>query len=74
MSLGGLAARPWQKLLILPEFTQSERLGRVTAGKIEIKARADADAKRLAYSMRTQLLFGCGKWWGKTSTARTNVG
>lgn len=45
MSLGGLAARPWQKLLILPEFTQSERLGRVTAGKIEIKARADADSQ-----------------------------
>ena len=45
LSLSGLAARPWQRLFYLPEFPQSERLGRVTAGKLEIKASADADSQ-----------------------------
>ena len=45
LSLGSLAVRPWQKLFYLPEFPQSERLGRVTGGKIDIKAQPDTDSQ-----------------------------
>jgi hypothetical protein len=36
---------PPQSRFTLPEFPQAERLGRVTAGKIEVKARPDPDSQ-----------------------------
>ena len=40
-SLGSLGLKPWQRLLALPDFPPHERLGRVTVGKIDLKARPD---------------------------------
>src|SRR3989337_50885 len=46
LSLGSLALRPWgRRLFALPDFPQAERLGRVTKGTLEIKARPDSDSK-----------------------------
>jgi len=43
MSVGGIALRPFSKLLQPPDFPQAERLGRVNVGKVELKNRPDAD-------------------------------
>jgi hypothetical protein len=45
VSLGGLALNPWMGLVAIPDFPQSERLGRVVAGKVEIKARPDEESQ-----------------------------
>jgi lipoprotein-anchoring transpeptidase ErfK/SrfK len=45
LSLGGLSLRPWKRLLILPDFPQAERLGRVAVGKVDLKARPDPDSQ-----------------------------
>jgi hypothetical protein len=46
LSLGGLSLRPWQKnLLMLEEFPQSERLGRVSWYTAQLKERPDYDSK-----------------------------
>ncbi len=47
LSLGGLALRPIGRWLSLPDFPRGERLGRVNVGKVEIKARPDADSPTL---------------------------
>lgn len=44
LSLGGLALKPWQNANALFEFVQHERLGRVAAGKIDLKIRPDWDS------------------------------
>jgi lipoprotein-anchoring transpeptidase ErfK/SrfK len=44
LSLGGLALRPWERWLRLPEFPQAERLGRVAVGMVELKARPDPES------------------------------
>lgn len=44
--LGSLALRPWsQRLFALQDFPTHDRLGRVCVGKVELKARPDADAE-----------------------------
>lgn len=43
LGLGGLALRPFRRLLTLPDFPQSERLGRVLA-RLDLKARPDYDS------------------------------
>jgi lipoprotein-anchoring transpeptidase ErfK/SrfK len=48
LSLGGLGLRPWQKLLTLPEFPEYERLGRVSKGRVEVKARPNHDSSTIA--------------------------
>lgn len=45
LSLGTLSLRPWSRLFTLPEFPQSERLGRVLGGKVALKARPDIDSQ-----------------------------
>ena len=49
LSLGGLAINPLARFQpssnTLPEFPQSERLGRVCEGKWEIKARPNPDSQ-----------------------------
>jgi lipoprotein-anchoring transpeptidase ErfK/SrfK len=45
LSLGSLSLRPWQRIFALPDFPQFERLGRVTAGKVDLKAKPDADSE-----------------------------
>jgi hypothetical protein len=44
LGLGGLALRPFDRRL-LPELPQTKKLGRITVGKMEIKARPDADSQ-----------------------------
>ena len=43
--IGALGLRPWTRLFELPEFPDAERLGRVTVGKVDIKARPDYDSQ-----------------------------
>ncbi len=38
IGMGALMLRPWRDKLMVPHFPISERLGRVTVGKLEIKA------------------------------------
>lgn len=45
LGLGGLALRPWRQFFDLPDFPQSERLGRVCEGKIDLKAQPDYDSQ-----------------------------
>jgi len=47
LGLGSLALRPFAGYLQLPEFVQAEKLGRVTVGMVELKARPDPDATTL---------------------------
>ena len=47
LGLGGLAVRPFGRLFRLADFPQSERLGRVNAAELELKARPDADSQTL---------------------------
>lgn len=46
--VGGITLQPWQRLLSLPDFPQSEKLGRVVVdglgGRVDIKAAPDYDA------------------------------
>jgi lipoprotein-anchoring transpeptidase ErfK/SrfK len=44
LGLGGLAFRPWNRNSFQPEFPEAELLGRVNAGKVDIKERPDADS------------------------------
>jgi lipoprotein-anchoring transpeptidase ErfK/SrfK len=44
LGLGGLAFQPLENWLALPDFPQADRLGRVTVGKVELKARPDPDS------------------------------
>jgi hypothetical protein len=45
LSLGGLGFRPWRKVFSIPQFPEGNRLGRVCAGKIEVKAQPDYDSQ-----------------------------
>ena len=44
LGIGALGLRPWRKLFALDDLPQAERLGRITAGKVELKARPDANS------------------------------
>ena len=44
LGAGGLAIRPFAKLT-LPEFPQSDKLGRVTVGKVDVFTRPDANSE-----------------------------
>jgi lipoprotein-anchoring transpeptidase ErfK/SrfK len=39
--------RPWKRWLELPDFPEAGRLGRVTVGSVELKARPDPDSQTL---------------------------
>lgn len=43
----GLAIQPLERHFLLPDFPQAERLGRVTVGMVELKARPDPDSDTL---------------------------
>ena len=45
LTLGGVAARPWERWLQTSDFPRAERLGRVAKGTLEIKARPDPDSQ-----------------------------
>jgi len=42
LGFGALAMRPWERSLPSQDFPQSERLGRVVVGKLDVKSRPDA--------------------------------
>lgn len=71
LGLGGLAARPWQGLFTLPEFPQAQRLGRVTGGKIEVKARPDADSQTVGVLFEDAVVIWLREVVGK-NPYRTN--
>lgn len=66
VSLGGLVSLPWQPLTLLPEFPQAERLGRVTAGKIEVKARPDADSQTVGVLYEDAIILWLREVVGKS--------
>lgn len=45
LGMGGLAFRSLDRSLYLPEFPAHDRLGRVVAGKVEVKARPNIDSE-----------------------------
>ena len=45
LGMGGLAFPRWFNTLATPSFPSSEKLGRVNAGKVEVKARPDIDSE-----------------------------
>jgi len=45
LGMGSLVFRPVVQSIALPEFPQGELLGRVNAGKVEVKARPDEDSQ-----------------------------
>lgn len=45
LGMGGLAFRPYISDIVLPEFPQTVQLGRVNAGKVDVKARPDVDSQ-----------------------------
>jgi lipoprotein-anchoring transpeptidase ErfK/SrfK len=47
LGLGSLALHPWRTALSLPDFPQSERLGRVNLGIVDLKPRPDPDSQTL---------------------------
>jgi len=48
LTLGSLYLRPWRKLFSLPEFPESERLGRVLGGVVDVKAKPDIDSETVS--------------------------
>lgn len=48
LSVGGLTLRTWGGLSPLGDFPQSERLGRVCVGKVEVKARPSEESRTIA--------------------------
>jgi lipoprotein-anchoring transpeptidase ErfK/SrfK len=48
LGLGSLALRPFERAFQLQEFPTYERLGRVNAGRVDIKAGPDADSETLS--------------------------
>ena len=45
LGVGAFLARPFDYLFQLPQFPQAERLGRVTVGRVDIKARPDPESQ-----------------------------
>jgi hypothetical protein len=45
LGLGTFGLHPWLRLFKLPDFPQSERLGRIVVGKVDVKVRPDADSQ-----------------------------
>lgn len=45
LGVGAFLARPLDYLFQLPQFPQAERLGRVTVGRVDIKARPDPESQ-----------------------------
>ncbi len=45
LSLGGIALRPLERFVRLPEFPNAERLGRICAGKVDVMARPDSESQ-----------------------------
>lgn len=48
LTLGSLYLRPWGKLFSVPEFPESERLGRVLGGIVDVKAKPDIDSETVS--------------------------
>ncbi|MBC8506484.1 MAG: L,D-transpeptidase family protein [Anaerolineales bacterium] len=48
VGVGGFALKPWRKLFQLTDFPQSEKLGRVSFGKIDVKAQPDYDSQTVS--------------------------
>src|SRR4030067_695449 len=66
LGTGGLAMRPWRRWLELPDFPEAERLGRVTVGSVELKARPDPDSQALGILYEDAVL----PWVREVSGAR----
>jgi lipoprotein-anchoring transpeptidase ErfK/SrfK len=47
VGLGTMGLRPWSRLFNLPKFPQAEKLGRVTVGKVELKASPDYNSQTI---------------------------
>ena len=45
LGMGGLAFRLWNRALFKPEFAEAKLLGRINAGKVDIKIRPDVDSQ-----------------------------
>jgi lipoprotein-anchoring transpeptidase ErfK/SrfK len=45
--LGALGLFPWRRLFKVGDFPQSERLGRIVVGKVDIKVRPDAESQTI---------------------------
>ena len=45
LSLGALGMHPWVRSFALADFPQTERLGRVAVGKVDVKVRPDEESK-----------------------------
>ena len=48
LGLGSLGLRPLGRLFNLQDFPESERLGRVNVGRVDVKAQPDADSQTLS--------------------------
>lgn len=56
LSLGSLGLSPFRRLFALPEFPDSERLGRVCYGKWDLKARPHSDSETVGSVMDDAVL------------------
>jgi len=47
--LTGIVFKPWVRRIELPEFPQSERLGRVCGGRVDLRARPDPNSQSVGF-------------------------
>jgi lipoprotein-anchoring transpeptidase ErfK/SrfK len=69
LSVGVLAARPFARIFSLPEFPQSELLGRVTKGFIDIKSRPDHASQTLGQAYEDTVL----PWYREVNSSQKEV-
>ena len=71
LGLGSLALRPWTGSLALPTFPAGERLGRVNAGKVDLKAGPDIDSQTVGTLYEDTVVSWLRELVGR-NTYRTN--
>jgi hypothetical protein len=72
LSLGALAFKPWaRRIFRFPEFPQSERLGRLCVGKVELKARPDYNSENVGIIYEDNVVpcirETVGRWPGRNN-------
>jgi len=71
LGMGSQGFPPWNKALVFGDFPENDRLGRVNAGKVDLKARPDIDSPTIGVLYEDAVVPWLRELTGK-NTYRTN--